>query len=63
VAFSGEIEGWATRSALTVETRRVVSPSEALGAVDATDPLAEIEVSSATWASSVWCRSNSIRER
>jgi hypothetical protein len=62
VAFSGEIEGWATKSTPTVETRRVVRPSEALDAVDATDPLAEIGVSSATSASSTWCRSNSLGE-
>jgi hypothetical protein len=34
-AFSGEIEAWATKSTPPSETRRVVSPSEALGEVDA----------------------------
>jgi hypothetical protein len=34
-----------------VDRRRVVSRSEALGAVDATDPLPKIEVSGASWAS------------
>ena len=45
-AVGNEIDG-------DVEMRRVVGPSEAFGEVDATDPLAEIEVSSAGWASSV----------
>ena len=38
------------RSTPTVEMRRVVSASEALGEIDATDPLAEIWPSSAGWA-------------
>jgi hypothetical protein len=42
-SFSGEIEPSAGISGLTVEMRRVVSPGEAPGEVDATDPLSEFE--------------------
>jgi hypothetical protein len=63
VAFSGEIEAWATKSTPTIEIRRVVSSSEDLGEKDATDPLPEIGASSVSWGSSVCWRSNSIGER
>ena len=57
------MERSAAKSTLTVEMRRVVSASEALGEIDATDPLSEIEAPRAGWASSAWCRSNSIGDR
>jgi hypothetical protein len=59
----GELELWAAKSTRAVQTRSLVSPFEALGEVDATDPLAEIEASSDGWARSVCCRSNSIGDR
>src|ERR1700687_4862877 len=43
------------------ETR--CKPVSGPGESDATDPLAEIRSSSARWASSAWCRSNSTGER
>ena len=57
------MERSAAKSTPTVEMRRVVSASEALGEIDATDPLSEIEAPRAGWASSAWCRSNSIGDR
>src|SRR6478609_9576232 len=53
----------APKSTPTVDARCVVSPSDARGAVDATDRLAEIGAGEAGWASSAcWC-SNSVGER